>query len=70
MPVNRRIVHEGKAYYSVGATARVLSTTARKVREMMGRGDLEWTQLRINKRLLIPVESIVGYIKRRDGQPR
>ena len=45
----------------------MLSTTARKVREMMGRGDLEWTQLRINGRLLIPVESIVGYMKRQIG---
>ncbi len=33
----------------------------------MGRGDLEWTQLRINGRILIPAESIVGYKKRQDG---
>jgi hypothetical protein len=33
------IVHEGRLYYSVGEIARSLSTTATKVRQMMGCGD-------------------------------
>jgi hypothetical protein len=66
MSANKKVIHGGKTYYSVGATARILSTTANKVREMMGRGDLEWTQFRVNGRLLITAESIVGYKNRQD----
>jgi hypothetical protein len=32
----------------------------------MGRGDLEWTQFRVNGRLLITAKSIVGYKNRQD----
>lgn len=67
MPTNDKIVHKGKAYYSIGATARILSTTSAKVREIMGRGELDWTQMRVNGRQLISAESIVRYEKRRDG---
>ena len=67
MPPNDKVVHKGKVYYSVGATARMLSTTATKVRELMGRGDLDWTQLRLNGRIVITAESIVAYKKRRDA---
>jgi hypothetical protein len=67
-PTNKKIVHEGRTYYSVGATARILSTTPKKVKEMMGRGDLEWTQFRDNGPLFVTADSIVGYQKRQqDG---
>lgn len=66
MSANKKVIHKGKTYYSVGETARILSTTAIKVKEMMGRGDLEWTQFRVNGRLFITAESIVGYKKRQD----
>ncbi len=58
-----KIIHKGRAYYPVGAAARLLSTTAPKVRELRGLGDLEWTQFRTNGRLMIPAESIVAYKK-------
>jgi len=64
-----RVIHKGKAYYSVGEAARMFGTTATKVRGMMGRGDVEWTQLRVNGRLLIPAESIVAYKRRAMGPP-
>lgn len=67
MPANDKVSYKGKVYYSVGATARMLSTSATKIREMMGRGDLESAQLRVNGRILIPAESIVAYKKRHDG---
>lgn len=75
MPANDKVVHKGKVYYSVGATARMLSTTATKVREMMGRGDLEWAQLRASGRILITADSIVAqknvWVDKEDGrQPR
>ena len=66
MPAKSSFVHDGEIYYTVGATARLLSTTATKVRGMMGRGELEWKQFRVNGRLLIPAKSIVAYTKRRD----
>ncbi len=61
MPKYDKVIHNEKAYYSVGATARMLSTTATKIREIMGRGELEWTQLRVNGRIVISAESIVAY---------
>lgn len=63
MLVKNQVIHEGKIYYTVAATARMLSTTTTKVRQMMGTGDLEWTQLRVNGRILITAESIVGRIQ-------
>ncbi len=41
MKASDKVVHNGTVYYSVRATARLLSTTANKVKEIMGRGDLE-----------------------------
>jgi hypothetical protein len=57
----QKIVRDGKTYFTVGATARLLSTTGNEVREIMGRGDLEWTQFRMNGRLLITAASIAAY---------
>ena len=68
MSAIKKVIHEGKAYYSVGATARVLLTTPKKVKEMMGRGDLKWTQFRSNGRLFITAESIAGYTKRQQDR--
>ena len=65
MKAKDKIVHEGKAYYTVAATARLLATTAAKVREKMGRGELEWVQLQTNGQLYISAESIVSYEKRK-----
>lgn len=48
MAGKEKVIHKGQAYYSVGATARMLSTSSKKVWEMMGTGDLEATQLRVN----------------------
>lgn len=68
MAGKEKVIHKGQAYYSVGATARMLSTSSKKVWEMMGTGDLEATQLRVNGRILITAESIVAYKKCRDRQ--
>lgn len=61
MAVLPGVTHAGKAYYTVAAAARLLGTTTPKIREMMGRGELEWTQLRVNGRLRIPAEGIIAY---------
>jgi hypothetical protein len=60
----RKISHKGKLYYDVVSTARLLRTTAVKVRHLMGEGELEWTQLRHGGRLVVRAESIAGYKRR------
>jgi hypothetical protein len=64
MPVKGKINHQKKAWLNVAATARQLSTTTAKVRELMGRGNLTWTQPRANGKLYVSAESIVAYEKR------
>jgi hypothetical protein len=60
----QKITHKGKLYYDVVSTARLLRTTAAKVRHLMGEGELEWTQLRRGGKLVIRAESIAGYKRR------
>lgn len=52
MRVERKIVHEGRVWYSVPAAARLRRTKTVKVREIMVRGDVEWTQLKAGAKLL------------------
>ena len=63
----RAIGHKGKVYYDVASTARLLRTTAAKVRHLMGEGELEWTQLRRGGRLVVRAESIAGYKRRQSA---
>lgn len=61
MRVERKIIHEGRVWYSVPAAARLLHTRTEKVREIMGKGEVEWTQLRTGGKLLIAVDSLLSY---------
>jgi hypothetical protein len=58
------VTHDGRVYFSVGEAARELSTTATKIRQMMGRGDLDWTQLRVGGRIFVPADSILASKRR------
>jgi hypothetical protein len=60
----RKITHKGEVYYDVASTARLLRTTAAKVRQLMGADELEWTQLRRGGKLVIRAESIADYKRR------
>jgi hypothetical protein len=53
-----KVLHGGAVYYSVAGAAQKLATTQAKVREMMGLGELDWSQLRVNGPLLIPAQSL------------
>ena len=64
MKASDKIVKNGTVNYSVRATARLLSTTANKIKEMMGRGDLEWTQFELNGKLFVTATSIAADDKR------
>lgn len=69
-PARGKVIHKGRAYYPVSAAARLLSTSAPKIRELMGSGDLKWTQLRVGGRIMIPAESIVEFRRKRDEPDR
>jgi hypothetical protein len=57
----KKIVHNGKTYYSVGAAAKMLHTNTMKVKQLMGDGSLEWLNLRVNGPLYIPEASILAH---------
>lgn len=57
-PTLKKIVKDGVAYYSVGDAAKYLGTTATKIRELLGSGDLEMAQLRVNGKILVTAKSL------------
>ena len=59
----KRVIHEGQVYYRVSNAARILRTSNDKVRELMGAGLLEHTQLKVNGPVVIPSASLLGYQK-------
>jgi hypothetical protein len=65
-----RAVHDGRVYFTVGAAAKFLGTTATKVKEMMSCGDLEWTQFRVNGRVYISASSVDSYLRRKNAAGR
>lgn len=56
-----KITRDGKTYYTVGAAAKLLRTNALKVKQLMGDGSLEWSNLRVNGPLYISEASILAY---------
>jgi hypothetical protein len=59
-PVVKKVILDGQTYYSIADAAKMLGTNAKKVRQLMGDGELEWRQTRFNsKRFVVSGESIV-----------
>jgi hypothetical protein len=56
-----RTVRDGKTYHTVGAAAKLLRTNTMKVKQLMGDGTLEWSNLRVNGPLYISEASILAY---------
>lgn len=68
----KKILHEGKVYYSVPDAARYLGTTATKVRQIMI-AKLDWTQARVGGKLIVSAESLVAYkneISKPEAKPK
>ena len=63
MKARDKIVHKSITWYSVAATAKMLGVTKMQAREMMGKGELEWTQLEPNGPLFVAAHSIIGHRK-------
>jgi prophage antirepressor-like protein len=59
-----KIDHDGRSWMMIPDVAKVLGTTSTKVREAMGRGDLEWAQKRLGGKLIISTQSLLEYEKR------
>ena len=58
-PIVKKIILEGKVFYSIADTAKMLGTNAAKVREIIGRGELDARQTRVNsRRFVVSGESI------------
>jgi hypothetical protein len=55
------IVKDGKVFYSVRDTARILEVSREKVKELMGADVLEWGQTQVNGPLIISAKSIELY---------
>ena len=67
MPISKRVNQDGKLWYSTSFAARQLHTSVPRVRELMGRGTLEWCQKRRSKALLVSVESVELYRRSEDN---
>ena len=61
MRVGRKIVHEGRVWYSGPAAARLLHKTTATIREIMGKAQVEWIQLKTGGKLLVSVESLLSF---------
>lgn len=64
MRCERKVIHDGRVWYGVPAAARLLHTTTAKVRDIMGKGEVEWIQLKTGGKLLLSAESILAYEQR------
>ncbi len=64
MKAKDKVVKNGVVYYSVAGTAELLGTTKPKLREIMGRNELEWTQFELNGSIFVTAISIAAYLKR------
>lgn len=56
-----RVWQDGQQWYPVGSAARLLGTTAPKVRELMGDGTLEWCQKGRSQIMMVSVASTEAY---------
>ena len=57
----KKVVHDGRIFYTVNDAARMLGTSVTKVRELMGSGKLEWTQFKVNGKLFVSGDSLVKF---------
>lgn len=64
MAIKNQIIHDGKVFYSVKATAKLLGTTTTKIKQIMIPDGLEWTNFRVNGAIWISASSVNAYIDR------
>ena len=65
-----KIIRDGRTFYTVGATAKLLRTNTMKVKRLMADGSLEWSNLRVNGPLYISEASVLAYQRRQLEQKR
>ena len=69
-PMEKKVIHKGKAYFSVLTTSQLLHTTSEKVRDLMSQGALDWAQLKDNGKPMVTAASIADYMKRNPDQTK
>lgn len=69
MSGKQKVTHEGKLYYSVPLVAKLLGTTATKVRGLMLAEGLEWMNFKINGPIYISADSYNAYLLRLKTKP-
>ena len=58
-PITKQVIVDNSVCYSIADTAKMLGTNTTKVRQLMGSGQLDFRQTRLNsKRLYVTGESI------------
>lgn len=57
----QKILHNGKVFYTIPDAARYLGTSATKIRQLIGAGEIEMDQIKTNGKLLVTAESLVAY---------
>ncbi len=65
MAARSQVIHNGKLYYSMTASARLLGTTVSKLRQAMIPEGLEWTNIRVNGPIWISADSLESYRRRK-----
>lgn len=61
-PAVAKVIHNGRAFYSLADTAKLLGTNIVKVKQLLGEGKLELMQRRLNsKTFYVSGESIIRY---------
>lgn len=60
-----KVEYQGQVWCTVAETARILGTTATKVRGLMGEGKLDWQQFRVNGPLYVLLNSVLDYDRRK-----
>ena len=68
--VKQQVTHEGQLYYSVPLVAKLLGTSATKVRRLMLAEGLEWMNFRENGPIYISADSYNAYrLRLKSGPP-
>ena len=70
MPKPKTILLRGQIYHPVPVIARLLGTTAPKVRALMGVGSLDWRQTKDNGAIVVSAESVRRYLGDRRANGR
>lgn len=65
MAAKTQTTHEGKLYYSIPATAKLLGMTTTKLKQIMVQEGIEVCNFRVNGALWVSAADISSYMRRK-----